>query len=278
MAKKSKVTRGDGIAKRGRTKGRMVKKVAVAPKRRSKKPLGLKSGGGFKHYLGGDEQYAYGGGELFYDYEKKRFNLTPSEAKKRLQIESFKLKPYITGSGSKEYKKSIDAQFDRIGLDAAYKSKKFDLEGRYSQDLHGDKNKRFNARADWRPDDKTNLYLESDADKRHEFGAAYTGDNWSAKLQSDLDKKHGLGVGYKDDNWRAKLQSDLDDKHGIAAAYEKDGKEYKWRINNEGEIYFGASVDFKHGGKVKKAKKSRKVKKHRGDGIAKHGRTKGRII
>tara|TARA_R110002110_G_scaffold182360_1_gene388689 strand:+ start:2433 stop:3269 length:837 start_codon:yes stop_codon:yes gene_type:complete len=278
MAKKSKVTRGDGIAKRGRTKGRMVKKVAVAPKRRSKKPLGLKSGGGFKHYLGGDEQYAYGGGELFYDYEKKRFNLTPSEAKKRLQIESFKLKPYITGSGSKEYKKSIDAHLDRIGLDTSWKSKKVGLEGSYSQALHGDTDRRYDVEAEWRPTDKTRVTGRTDFDKRHGLEAAYKGDDWGASLISDLNKEHGLDVGYKGDNWETRVQSDLKDKSMLEGIYKKNGNIYKCSLDNNGRLQCNASFGLKHGGKVKKAKKSKKVKKHCGDGIAKRGRTKGRII
>lgn len=216
-------------------------------------PQGFKDGADVDFYMGGDQDFAYGGGKLSYNLESKKMNIKPSQSDKKAfdyDTKSFKVKPYITASGSKKYKKDIEAGFDRFGLDTEYNTKKFNLKTRYSQNVSGAKNKRFNADLSYRPNEKTKINLKTDADKRHRADFEFKpNEKTKFNINTDLDKDHDFGFEYKGKNTNIKASSDADKDHSVDASYTTSkGKRFTAGYSERRGYNVGLNFKFSKGG------------------------------
>ena len=224
----------------------------TVPPKRGPKPQGYRKGADVDFYMGGDQNYSYGGGDLSYTFKKKKVDFKPSKDKEKAfdyDIKTFKVKPYVSASGYKPYKKSIKAQVDRFGLDTEYNSKKFNLKTRYSQNASGNKNKQFNADLSYRPNNKISVDLNTDARKSHSARAEFTPTNKTKfNINTDFDKDHDFGFEYKRKNTKLNVKSDANKNHSISAFYRKNNKSAEASYSSRKGLYGKVNVSFKHGG------------------------------
>tara|TARA_R100000234_G_scaffold112615_1_gene86419 strand:+ start:8332 stop:9186 length:855 start_codon:yes stop_codon:yes gene_type:complete len=252
----------------------MKKLSKTIPPKRGPNPQGLKTKG-FKKgadvnlFLRGDQDFAFGSGDLSYTFEKKKIDLTPKKIKKQTKkeesngfktkdrnmafdydIKTLKIKPFITGSGYKPYKKSIKAQADRIGLDTSYNTKKFDLNTRYSQNVHGEKNKRFKADLSYRPNEKTQIDFETDADKRHFASLAFAPNKkLDIDISSDLDRRHNFGFDYRGKKTKFSARTDADQDHSFFGSYSPNKNlNFTGSYSGHRGYRIGADLRFSKGG------------------------------